>query len=172
MDYFIKEMNLEDFFEYRQEVIDIGIISITWRDFQEKYRIKFNEDCDELDSFKYAVILLENGSIYLLWAYQNYQQKEPNNLTIKLQANVEMPLSKFQEFLELLDIDRDCVEWENDGYKKNKRFRVWRKAESGIEEVIANYFVEEDAKRASDYLSKKNTEYKYWVESFLNNKAR
>ncbi|MGE8712188.1 hypothetical protein [Leptospira interrogans] len=162
----MKQLEFADFFTWQQEPIEIGVLSITWEDLEEQRGIIIKTDHDDLDTFKYAIIELENGIIYYLHAYQNYQDKSPNKIVVKLQADNLRPKKALHEFVKLLQYDLSIIEWMNPHFVDGTVWQIKMKNGNDKEFIVSNALDEIHADLLVESSCKKYPEYSYWYEKY------
>lgn len=162
----MKQLELEDFFSWKQEPIPIGVLKITWKDIETECGIVMKTDHDDLDTFKYAILQSHNHLLYYLHSYQNSQIKEPNKLTVNLQAGNLKPTSSLYRLVDNLNYSRSIIEWINPYFAFGKKIWQLKTKISGKEYIVLNIVDEVHAVNLVKSSQERDPLGQYWYEAY------
>ena len=156
-------LQFEDFFSWKQEPIVIGLLSVTWQELSKMHNLEFAEDeHDGLGLYKYIVLKLSNGILYLLTAYPD--SPNPDKIIVNLQANNKDPLTALYECISILGLSSNSIEWKNLEFVANVNYRIMRQDDNGNIFAIGNFRDESLAVSMAKTLEGRGHKQTYWVE--------
>ena len=166
----MQKLAFEDFYAWKQDPIAIGLISLTWQEVENLLHIRFDEDCDDLGRFKYAVLKSQNETFYLLTA----RSESPigDKVTVELRANNPDPAQSLHNFLREIGLNESHIEWLNTDFLERGLWRIMRQDDNGNVFVIGHYYDEDSAGRICKDLEERGHKQHYWFEKISHPQAK
>lgn len=156
------KLGFDDFFSWKQEPIQIGMLSLSWQRIAQILQVEFEEDLDDLGLYKFVVLKSKEEIFYFLTAHPD--SPTGDKVVVAVQANNLYPIKALNDLVLALGLEDGVIEWRNLEFLEKGLWRIMRQDDNGNVFVIAHYYDEESASRICKTLEARGHKQLYWFE--------